>query len=81
MIKPLDELRNDPDWDFQAGIIAHTFPMAALAVAGDPMNLHVERFHELLSAAVDVVNWKAGGKEEDRLDNLLMRRLEGVVKE
>lgn len=74
-------MRNDRDWDFESGIIANVLPMAAMAVGGDPMDVHVERFAELLRVACDVASWKNGESEEKRRDRLLMHRLDGMVEE
>lgn len=54
----------------------HWFPMAAVSVGGDPMDLHVERFDRLVLDLVDIERWKNGEKSQERDDRRLMEQLE-----
>lgn len=57
----------------------HWFPMAAAAVGGDPLDLHVERFDQLVADLVDIERWKNGEKERDRQHRKFVERLERVT--
>lgn len=57
----------------------HWFPMAAVGVGGDPMDLPVERFNRLVEDLVDIERWKGGEKPREREDRVFVDRLENVT--
>lgn len=53
--------------------------MAAMSVGGDPGELPVERFNQLLESFGDIEALKAGEGIEKRRDRKLLEKLERVI--